>query len=54
MLAIREYCDRFMYLPYSIRNRKTFTVSMYKHEKMRQFSLDVVRCVTDLAFMPTN
>ena len=54
LLALREYCDRFMYLPYSIRNRKTFTVSMYKHERMRQFSLDVVRCVTDLAFMPTK
>ena len=54
VLANKKYCDRFMYLPYALKDRKTFIVSMYKHDEMRECSLDVVRCVSDLAFMPTG
>lgn len=54
VLANKEYYDKYMYLPYSLKDRKTFIVSMYKHEKMKQISLDVVRAAVDLAFMPTG
>mmetsp|Transcript_31432 Transcript_31432/g.39026 ORF Transcript_31432/g.39026 Transcript_31432/m.39026 type:complete len:126 (+) Transcript_31432:3231-3608(+) len=54
LLANKTYYDRFMYLPYSLKDRKSFIVSMYKHEEMRECSIAVVRCATDLAFMPTG
>ena len=34
-LANRKYYDKYMYLPYSLKDRKTFIVSMYKDEKMK-------------------
>ena len=54
MLANKTYYDKYMYLPYSLRDRKTFIVSMYKDQKMKQVSIDVVRAAIDLAYMPTG
>lgn len=34
-LANRLYYDKYMYLPYSLKDRKTFIVSMYKDTKMK-------------------
>ena len=54
VLANKTYYDKYMYLPYSLKDRKTFIVSMYKDPKMKQLSIDVVRATIDLAYMPTG
>lgn len=45
-----------MYIPYNVdkTERINRVVSMYKDEKMRLLSIDVVRCVSDLAYMPES
>ena len=45
-----------MYVPYNVGKveRGQRTVSMFKDPKMKLLSLDVVRCASDLAYMPLD
>jgi len=41
-----------MYQPYSVRNREDYIVASFKHQVMRNLSLDVVLCAYNLAYFP--
>lgn len=45
-----------MYIPYNVGKveRAQRTVSMFKDPKMKLLSLDVVRCASDLAYIPPD
>jgi len=49
-----KYCDAYMYLPgaSSDKSHQKLIVSRYTEMKMKKYSMCVVRCVTDLAYMP--
>ena len=53
ILANPTYTHKYLYSPYSMKDRDAFIVSMFKHPEMRRASLDVVCCVNDLAYMST-
>lgn len=54
ILSNQTWYDKYMYIPYNVPKveRANRVVSMYKDEKLKLLSLDVVRCVSDLAYMP--
>ena len=52
MLAQSTYYNKYMYIPYTQRNRKDYIVSMYKNDALKKLSVDVVRMASDLAYLP--
>ena len=52
ILSNQTYCDKYMYIPYTVHKRSEFVVSMFKHPMMRKCSVDIVRYVIDLAYLP--
>ena len=56
ILSNQTWYDKYMYIPYNVdkTERANRTVSMYKDPKMALLSLDVVRCASDLAYMPRD
>ena len=52
MLSQAKYYNKYMYIPYTIRNRKDYIVSMYKNQEIKKISVDVVRLASDLAYLP--
>jgi len=54
ILANPTHYDNFMYMPYIFENRHEYIVSKYLDEEVRAFSVDIVRVVSDLAYIPTS
>lgn len=54
ILALEEYSKKYMYQSYNVPHRSDYIVSMYKHPEMRKLSVDIVRLVTDIAFVPNQ
>lgn len=52
ILSSKMYYEQYMYMPVTKDNRKEFIVSMFADEELREMSCFVVRCATDLAYMP--
>jgi len=52
MLAQSAYYNKYMYIPYTQRNRKDYIVSMYKNDALKKLSVDLVRMASDLAYLP--
>ena len=51
-LANPNWYDKYMYMPYTVNNRDDYIVSMYKDKELKKWSLDIVRYVCDLAYVP--
>ena len=43
-----------MYIPYTVPKRAEYIVSMYKDKELRKLSLDLVRYVCELPYVPTE
>lgn len=54
ILATEHWCFEFNYIPYTYPNREDYIVSMYKDSEMKKLSVDLVRLVTDLPYLPQN
>ena len=52
ILSNQTYCDKYMYIQYNVHKRSEYFVSMFKHPMMRKCSVDIVRYVCDLAYVP--
>ena len=52
ILANATWYDKYMYMPYTVNNRDEYIVSMYKDKERKKWSLDIVRYVCDLAYVP--
>ena len=52
ILANSTWYDKYMYMPYTVNNRDDYIVSMYTDKELKKWSLDIVRYVCDLAYVP--
>jgi len=54
ILSSQTWYDKYMYIPYNVdhEERVQRSVSMFKHPENKLISLDIVRCASDLAYMP--
>lgn len=54
ILATEHWCFEFNYIPYTYPDREDYIVSMYKDIEMKKLSVDIVRLVSDLAYLPQD
>ena len=54
ILANPTWYEKYMYMPYTVPNRDEYIVSMYTNKEMKKWSLDIVRYVCDLAYVPSG
>ena len=54
ILSNQMWYDKYMYIPYNVDHEERLLrcVSMYKDPDVKLLSLDVVRCASDLAYIP--
>ena len=51
ILSNPDYARKFYYIPSGLYGkREQYTISQYKHQSMRDLSMDLVRSVSDLAY----
>ena len=54
ILSNQMWYDKYMYIPYNVdhEERVLRSVSMYKDPDAKLLSVDIVRCASDLAYIP--
>lgn len=52
VLADPYYYLKYMYIPYTVPKRAEYIVSRFKDQDLRKLSLDLVRFVSELPYVP--
>lgn len=51
-LSLQSYCYKYMYIPHTFKSRSEYIVSMYKNAELQKVSVELIRYVADLAYVP--